>query len=355
MRPMSAPDQSAWPQSVLVTGGAGFIGCNVVRRVVAEGTHVTVLDNLSRLYSSSNAERLQAELGDGVRVIAGDVRDASVVASAASGVGAIIHLAGQTAVTRSIVDPVGDFLDNCTGTLNVLEAARRCADPPVVLYASTNKVYGALDAVEIVEEHDHYRFAALPRGVDETQPLDFASPYACSKGAGEQYVRDYTRTYGVPTVVFRQSCIYGPHQLGVEDHGWLAWFLLAARTGSPMTIYGDGKQVRDLLFVDDLIDCYAAALAAIDVTAGQIYNVGGGAANSVSVWWQLQPLLEAAIGHELSHPTFGPWRLGDQRIFFADTSKAARDFGWRPTTTPEVGLRRMVEWLNDRDATVSSG
>ena len=352
---MSAPDRSPWPQAVLVTGGAGFIGCNVVRRLVAAGSHVTVLDNLSRQYSTSNARVLQSDLGDGVRLIGGDVRDASAVASAADGVGAIIHLAGQTAVTRSIVDPVGDFLDNCTGTLNVLEAARTRTDPPVVLYASTNKVYGALDSVEIVEEPDHYRFADLPHGVDENHPLDFASPYACSKGAGEQYVRDYARTYGVPTVVFRQSCIYGPHQLGAEDQGWLAWFLLASRMGTPLTIYGDGKQVRDLLYVDDLIDCYAAALAAIDVTAGQIYNVGGGVTNSVSVWWQLRPLLETAIGHELRQPNFGPWRLGDQRIFCADTGKATRDFGWRPTTTPEVGLRRMVEWFNGRDATVPVG
>ncbi|MCU1359048.1 MAG: NAD-dependent epimerase/dehydratase [Ilumatobacteraceae bacterium] len=339
----------AWPSSVLVTGGAGFIGCNVVRRLVGAGSHVTVLDNLSRQYSRANAVALQRELGDGMRLIEGDVRNASVVASATGSVGAVVHLAGQTAVTRSIIDPHGDFLDNCVGTLNVLEAARLRSEPPIVLYSSTNKVYGDLEALEIVEEHDHYRFADLPQGVDETQPIDFASPYACSKGAGEQYVRDYARTYGVPTVVFRQSCIYGPHQLGAEDQGWLAWFLLAARANTPLTIYGDGKQVRDLLYVDDLIDCYAQAVAAIDVTAGQIYNVGGGAANSVSVWWQLKPMLERALGAGMADPSFGPWRLGDQRIFCADTRKATRDFGWSPTTAPADGLRRMVQWFDARE------
>ena len=346
---MSAADQHVWPGSVLVTGGTGFIGCNLVRRLVAAGAHVTVLDNLSRQYSRANAHALQLELGEGLRMIEGDIRDASIVASATTGVGAVVHLAGQTAVTRSIIDPYGDFLDNCVGTLNVLEAARQRADPPVVLYASTNKVYGDLESLEIIEEADHYRFADRPEGVDESQPIDFASPYACSKGAGEQYVRDYARTYGVPTVVFRQSCIYGPHQLGAEDQGWLAWFLLASRAGTPLRIFGDGKQVRDLLYVDDLLDCYAEALMAIDVTAGQIYNVGGGVRNSVSIWWQLRPMLEAALGARLAEPTFGPWRLGDQRIFCADTRKAAREFGWAPTIAPVDGLRKMVEWFDARE------
>ncbi len=352
---MHHADASPWPSEVLVTGGAGFIGCNVVRRLVAGGTHVTVLDNLSRQYSRSNAHALLGELGDGVHMVEGDVRDSAVVASATASVGAVVHLAGQTAVTRSIVDPYGDFLDNCVGTLNVLEAARHRETPPTVLYASTNKVYGDLESLDIVEEADHYRFAALPHGIDEAQPIDFASPYACSKGAGEQYVRDYARTYGVPTVVFRQSCIYGPHQLGAEDQGWLAWFMLASRTGTPLTIFGDGKQVRDLLYVDDLIDCYAAALRCIDVTAGQIYNVGGGVSNSLSVWLQLKPLLEAALDTRLDDPTFGPWRLGDQRIFCADTRKATRDFGWRPSTTPTEGLRKMVQWFDAREPVRRTG
>jgi len=339
-----------WPASVLVTGGAGFIGTNVVRRLASAGVRVTVLDNFSRQYSRDNATALQSEFGTGIEVVAADIRNREVVASATTGVGAVVHLAGQTAVTRSILDPYGDFQDNAVGTMNVLEAARQSRDQPVVLYASTNKVYGDLESLHIVEEPDCYRFADLPEGVDETQPIDFASPYACSKGAGEQYVRDHARTYGMRTVVFRQSCIYGPHQLGAEDQGWLAWFLVAARSGRPLTIYGDGKQVRDLLYVDDLIDCYGAALAHIDVTSGQIYNVGGGVTNSVSVWWQLRPMLEAALGESLPEPEFGPWRLGDQRIFCADTGKARRDFGWSPATAPIDGLRRMVQWYDNRSS-----
>lgn len=348
---MSArPSPDSWPEHVLVTGGAGFIGCNLVRRLVAGGHRVTVLDNLRRQASAVNAAALVKDVGSEMRLIQGDLRDADAVSAAAQDVGAIVHLGGQTAVTRSILDPHGDFLDNCVGTLNVLEAGRRQADPPIVMYASTNKVYGDLEALEIVEEDDHYRFACLPSGVDESQPIDFASPYACSKGAGEQYVRDYARTYGMRTVVFRQSCIYGPHQLGAEDQGWLAWFVLAARQNTPMTIFGDGKQVRDLLFVDDLLDCYQMAIEAIDITSGQIYNVGGGSTNAVSVWWQLRPMLEAALGVDLAGPTFADWRLGDQRVFIADTAKAARDFGWSPSVTPTDGLRALVAWFDRRQA-----
>ena len=340
-----------WPGRVLVTGGAGFIGSNLVRRLVPLGVEVVVLDNFSRQYSRANAAAMRREFSDGLRVIEGDLRDPKTVVGAADGVGAIVHHAGQTAVTRSIADPFGDFLDNCLGTLHVLEAARRSQHAPVVMYASTNKVYGDLAALEIVEEEDHYRFAHLPNGIDERQPLDFVSPYACSKGAAEQYVLDYARTYDLRTVVFRQSCIYGPHQLGAEDQGWLAWFLLAARTGKPLTIFGDGKQVRDLLYVDDLVDGFGAAIAAIDTTRGRVYNMGGGAANSVSVWWQLQPLLERALGQQLESPRFAPWRLGDQRVFCADTGRALRDFGWRPETSPAEGLRKMVEWFDARDPT----
>jgi CDP-paratose 2-epimerase len=344
----AASPRTGWPDRVLVTGGAGFIGSNLVRRLVPLGVEVVVLDNLSRQYSRENAAALQREHPDGLRIIEGDLRDMTAVAAAVAGVGAIVHHAGQTAVTRSIADPFGDFLDNCLGTMHVLEAARASAHEPVVMYASTNKVYGDLADLEIVEEHDHYRFAHLPNGIDECQPLDFVSPYACSKGAAEQYVLDYARTYDLRTVVFRQSCIYGPHQLGAEDQGWLAWFLLAARSGRRLTIFGDGKQVRDLLYVDDLIDGFGAAIAAIDTTRGRVYNMGGGAANSVSIWWQLRPLLEEALGQELETPRFGPWRLGDQRIFCADTGRAHRDFGWRPVTSPADGLQKMVTWFDSR-------
>ena len=347
-------ERRGWPSSVLVTGGAGFIGCNVVRRLLAAGVETTVLDNLSRQHSRSNAAELRREGGSELRIISDDIRDPAAVATATDGVEAIIHLAGQTAVTRSILDPYGDFLDNAVGTLNVLEAARRSKLQPIVLYASTNKVYGDLESLEIVEETDHYRFARLGDGVDEAQPIHFTSPYACSKGAGEQYVRDYSRTFGLRTVVFRQSCIYGPCQMGAEDQGWLAWFVQAARSRTRMTIFGDGKQVRDLLYVDDLVECYESALAAIDRTSGNIYNVGGGSANTLSVWWQLRPVLEAALNDELAEPEFGPWRLGDQKVFVANTALAAHDFGWRPSTPAADGLRKMVEWFDAREPTLTS-
>jgi CDP-paratose 2-epimerase len=337
---------AGWPASVLVTGGAGFIGCNVVRHLAALGVSVTVLDNFSRANSNWNADRLRRDLGDDLRFVTADIRDASAVAAAAAGAEAIVHLAGQTAVTRSLEDPRGDFLDNCVGTFNVLEAARAGGRDPIVIFASTNKVYGALDDLAVIEESDHYRFAELPDGVDELRPVDPTSPYACSKSAAETYMLDYARTYGVRTVTFRQSCIYGEHQWGIEDQGWLAWFLIASKTARPITIFGNGKQVRDLLHVDDLFRCFTAAVERIDRTAGHVYNVGGGASNSVSIWSQLAPLLEEALGRHLPEPTFAPPRLGDQRIFIADTRKAREHLDWTPTIGIETGIRRLVDWVD---------
>lgn len=335
-----------WPETVLVTGAAGFIGCNLVRQLVAAGSSVIALDNLSRPSSGWNADLLRREFRDDVQFVDADVRDFDAIVAATASADAIVHLAGQTAVTHSIIDPRGDFLDNALGTFNVLEAARLSGRDPIVLYASTNKVYGALDDLEIIEEHDHYRFANLPNGVDESRPIDFMSPYACSKGAGERYVVDYARTYGLRTVVFRQSCVYGEHQFGAQDQGWLAWFILALRAGRPITIFGDGKQVRDLLHVDDLISCFSVAVERIEATAGQVYNVGGGQANSLSVWWQLSPLLQNALGRTFPDPSFASWRLGDQRVYISDSGKARRELGWEPTISPDVGIRRLVSWLD---------
>jgi CDP-paratose 2-epimerase len=338
--------RTGWPASVLVTGGAGFIGCNVVRNLAALGVNVTVLDNFSRANSKWNAEQLRRDLGDDFRLVNADICDASAVDAAAAGADAIVHLAGQTAVTRSIDDPRRDFLDNCVGTFNVLEAARTSGRDPIVIFASTNKVYGALDDLVITEQSDHYRFADLPEGIDERRPADPASPYACSKNAAETYVLDYARTYGLRTVTFRQSCVYGEHQWGIEDQGWLAWFLRASKADRPITIFGNGKQVRDLLHVDDLFACFTTAVERIDRTAGQVYNVGGGRSNSVSIWWQLAPLLEDALGRRLAVPAFAPPRLGDQRIFIADTRKAHEHLDWTPTITIEDGIRRLVDWID---------
>ena len=344
--------RDGWPERVLVTGGAGFIGANVVRRLISSGVAVSLFDNLSRPGVTANLTTLQDEFGLDLQTTIGDIRDVDAVTAAVDGVGAIVHLAGQTAVTTSVARPRDDLMDNVVGTFNVLDAARRSRHNPIVVYASTNKVYGDLADLGVVEEADHYRLAELTHGVSEARPVDPVSPYGCSKAAGEHYVKDFAHTYGVPTVVMRQSCVYGEHQLGVEDQGWLAWFAASGRAGRPLTIFGDGKQVRDLLHVDDLVDAYSVAVARIDRVAGQVFNVGGGPANAVSIWWQLRPLLEGALQRNLPDPAFGPWRLGDQKVFVSDTTKATEMLGWRPHIGVGEGLARLVAWLDTQPAPV---
>jgi CDP-paratose 2-epimerase len=328
----------------LITGGAGFIGSNLARRLIGEGHRVTVYDNLSRPGADKNAGWLRAECGDGWTLLRADIRDFEALRQAAAGVDVIYHLASQVAVTTSVQDPRLDFEVNALGTFNVLEAARLSDQRPIVLYASTNKVYGGMEDVVVVEGEKSYAYRDYPHGIPESYPLDFHSPYGCSKGAGDQYVRDYARIYGLPTVVFRQSCIYGTRQFGVEDQGWVAWFLIAAVTGQPITIYGDGKQVRDLLWVDDLLDLYDLAVQKIEVAAGQVYNVGGGPGNTLSVWRELGPILAELMGREIP-VAWDDWRPGDQPIFVTDIRKAERELGWRPRTSREEGVRRLYEWV----------
>jgi len=213
-----------------------------------------------------------------------------------------------------------------------------------VIYASTNKVYGGMEDVSVVEEETRYRYVDLPYGIPESHPLDFHSPYGCSKGCGDQYVRDYHRIYGLPTVVMRQSCIYGPRQFGVEDQGWVAWFVIAAITGKPITIYGNGKQVRDVLFIEDLLDAYDAAQEHIEHAAGQIYNIGGGIKNTMSVWLEFRPMLEKLVGHWVE-AQFGAWRPGDQRIYISDIRKAQLELNWQPVVGVEEGLHRLAAWV----------
>jgi len=329
----------------LITGGAGFIGANYAHRLLARGEEVVVYDDLSRHGTEANLEWLRATHGkDAFRLIVADVRDFDALARAARGADVVVHLAAQVAVTTSVEDPRTDFEVNALGTFNALEAARLSGNRPIFLYASTNKVYGGMEDVVIVEEATRYRYRDLPDGVPETQPLDFHSPYGCSKGAGDQYVRDYARIYGLPTVVFRQSCIYGPRQMGVEDQGWVAWFIIAAVTGRPITIYGDGKQVRDVLFVDDLLDVYDAAIAHIDVAAGRVYNIGGGAANTLAVWAEFGPLLERLLGRPIP-VSYDDWRPGDQRVYVSDIGQARRELGWEPRVGVEEGVGRLYEWV----------
>lgn len=327
----------------LVTGGAGFIGSNYVHRLLARGEKVTIYDNLSR--TKRNIEWLKSEFGENAfDLIVADVRDADRITEAAKTSDVIAHLAGQVAVTTSVTNPRDDFESNALGTFNVLEAARLSGRNPIVLYASTNKVYGGMEEVELFEEPTRWRYKDLVNGCPETQPLDFHSPYGCSKGTGDQYVRDYARIYNLPTVVFRQSCIYGPRQFGIEDQGWVAWFIIAAVMGRAMTIYGDGKQVRDILHVTDLIQAYDLAVEKIDVARGQVYNLGGGPANVMSIWAEFGPKLEAMLGKSLD-PARGDWRPGDQRVFYADVSKAKLELGWEPRISVDEGVKMLFDWV----------
>jgi CDP-paratose 2-epimerase len=330
----------------MITGGAGFIGANTARRLMGAGHQVTVLDNLSRKGCQANLDWLRGE-GDFAFVQA-DIRDSRVVEEAISRgepFDAIIHLAGQVAVTSSVIDPREDFEINALGTLNILEAARLCPEPPIILFSSTNKVYGGLEDVEVAEGEQHYRFVGLPFGVGESRCLDFHSPYGCSKGAADQYVRDYSRIYGLRTVVLRQSCIYGYRQFGVEDQGWVAWFLIASALGKPITVYGDGKQVRDILFVEDLVDAYEQSIAAIDRTQGCVYNIGGGPDNQMSLL-ELLAHIETLSGRA-PEVSFAGWRPGDQRVFVSDIRKAREEMGWTPKTDTVTGIVKLYQWIQE--------
>ncbi len=331
-------------KTILVTGGCGFIGANYTDRLLARGERVIVFDNLSRRGSEKNAEWLRTRYGSQFELICADIRDARAIANAAREADAIFHFASQVAVTTSVQDPRTDFEINALGTFNALEAARASGRHPIFVFASTNKVYGGMDNVAIIEKPTRYEYRDLIGGISEQQPLDFHSPYGCSKGAADQYVRDYYRIYGLRTVVFRQSAIYGYRQFGVEDQGWLAWFIIAAVLGKPITIYGDGKQVRDMLFIDDLMDAYDAVLARIDHIAGQVYNIGGGPRNTIAVWTEFGPLLEKLLGKPIPF-TYGDWRPGDQRVCVYDISKAKRELGWEPHIGVPDGVERLYRWV----------
>jgi len=332
-------------KNYFITGGAGFIGSNYVSRLLERGEKVTIYDNLSRAGAPRNLAWLQEKFGQAAfRLMIGDVRDAAQLTVSSREADVIVHLAAQVAVTTSVVKPREDFEINAQGTFNVLEAARLNERKPVILYASTNKVYGGMEDVKVVEDATRWRYADLTLGCPETQPLDFHSPYGCSKGTGDQYMRDYARIYDLPTVVLRQSCIYGPRQFGVEDQGWVAWMIIAAVIGRPLTIYGDGKQIRDVLHVDDLLNAYDAAIAKIDAVRGQVYNLGGGPENTMSIWTEFGPLLEKLLGKPVPVRR-GDWRPGDQKVFVADIRKAERELGWKPKIGVEEGVGRLFEWV----------
>ena len=331
----------------LITGGAGFIGCNLAYRLVSQGQAVRILDNLARPGAEKNLRWLRERFGDRLEFVQGDVRNAAQVAAAVEGVDVVYHLAAQVAVTTSVLKPRDDFEVNALGTLNVLEAARQAEHQPIVLFASTNKVYGAMEDVPVVERNGHYAYRDLIHGVSEQQTLDFHSPYGCSKGAADQYVRDYARIYGLRTLVFRMSCIYGMRQFGNEDQGWVAHFLISACLDRPLTIYGDGKQVRDVLFIDDLLDAYQLAAARADELSGQVFNIGGGPNNTLSLL-ELISLLERRLQRSLG-VSFADWRPGDQRVYISDTHRAEQKLDWKPRVSVEEGIERLIGWVLENE------
>jgi len=332
--------------TTLITGGAGFIGTNLARRLLIDGEEVLVLDSLARPGVEANLAALRDEFGGRLEVVVADVRDGAAVQRAVARADRVFHFAAQVAVTTSLVDPVEDFEVNARGTLTLLEALRARGESPPLVFTSTNKVYGALEDVGLRRRNRRYEPAdpaVALRGVSEERPLDFYSPYGCSKGAADQYVRDYARTFGIPAIVFRMSCIYGPYQLGTEDQGWVAHFLIQALEGRPITLYGDGRQVRDILFVEDLVEALLLAQRIMPTDSGRVFNIGGGPENTVS----LLELLEL-IGERVGHPPavgFDAWRPGDQRYYVSDTRGFELASGWRPAVGVREGVARLADWL----------
>ena len=344
----AGPPQNGGPRPVLILGGAGFIGTNLADRLLKSNRPVMVYDNLSRPGVERNLDWLQEMHGGNVRIEMGDICDRPKLRKALQGAEQVFHFAAQVAVTTSIASPLHDFTVNALGTVTLLEELRALEDPPPLVFTSTNKVYGGLKGLDLQVNCKRYEpvdpFLRLT-GINERCPLDFYSPYGCSKGAADQYVIDYARTYGLPAAVFRMSCIYGPHQFGTEDQGWVAHFLISAIEGRPLTIYGDGMQVRDILFIDDLIDAFLLVQENIRSLSGQAFNIGGGPSNVIS----LLELLELVKGRQKETPAinFADWRPGDQRYYVSDSKKFAAATGWAPKVSAARGVGELYNWLLD--------
>ncbi|WP_204165420.1 NAD-dependent epimerase/dehydratase family protein [Methylobacterium sp. 17Sr1-1] len=343
---ITPPPAIAGRRPVLITGGAGFIGSNLADALAAEGRDVLVYDALLRPGVEANLAWLKERHPQRISAVTADLRDAGSLAAAAAEASSVFHLAAQVAVTTSLTDPAADFAVNLGGTLSLLEALRRRPDPAPLVFASTNKVYGDLADLTFRRVGDAYAPedpAILAHGVGEDRPLDFHTPYGCSKGGADQYVLDYARSFGVPTCVLRMSCIYGPRQMGTEDQGWVAHFLIRALERERITVYGDGCQVRDVLDVGDAVATYRAALARIGQVKGRAYNLGGGPANAVSLR-RVLAAIEGLVGHPLD-VGFEEWRAGDQRYYVSDTRRAAADLGLGAPLPWHRGLTRLAEWL----------
>ena len=336
---------------VLVTGGAGFIGINASKRFILDGWDVTIVDNLSRMGGPDNLEWLKS-CGD-YHFKKMDIRDYQSIKGLfqQERFDVILHLAAQVAVTTSVSDPRTDFEINAFGTFNLLEASRQFNPGAFFIYSSTNKVYGGMKDIRIIERNSRYEYANLPNGVNENTPIDLYSPYGCSKGAADQYVIDYSRIYGIQTVVFRQSCIYGPRQFGVEDQGWVAWFIIAAVLGKKITIYGDGKQIRDVLHVGDLIEAFMKAIEARETVSGKAFNIGGGPKNTLSLL-ELLELLQDRLKRPVTF-SFDGWRPGDQKVFVSEITKAGEALQWTPSINAKNGVNNLIEWVQENKALFS--
>jgi CDP-paratose 2-epimerase len=331
---------------ILVTGGAGFIGVNAASHFASRGWDVTVVDNLSRRGTDQNLSWLMQQ-HPAIRFERLDIRDATAMEGVLHDQQPqmVLHLAGQVAVTTSYQNPREDFEINALGTFNILEAVRHKAPDAFVLFSSTNKVYGGLESVPVVQGPNGWQFRDLKGGIPESQPLDFHSPYGCSKGVADQYTIDYARIYGLQTCNFRQSCIYGTRQFGIEDQGWVAWFSIAALLGKPITLYGDGWQTRDVLDVRDLVQAYEVAWERRQSIAGQAFNIGGGPDNTLCLR-DLLRFLEEELSVSLQ-PAIAAPRPGDQPVFVCDLSRAADKLGWRPQIDVESGVRHLIRWVRD--------
>jgi CDP-paratose 2-epimerase len=342
-------EKVAWKlteRPVLITGGAGFIGTNLASRLLSIGQKVVIFDNLSRPGVIANLHFLTSHFDKLLQVKLGDIRDAGSLFPILREASAVYHFAAQVAVTTSMKSPLEDFEVNARGTLNLLESLKLLAEPPTLLFTSTNKVYGNLRTVALEESPSRY----LPRdpeiqrrGINEDMLLNFQSPYGCSKGTADQYVLDYSNSFGLPACVFRMSCIYGMHQWGNEDQGWVAHFVARFAEGRPLTFYGDGKQVRDVLFIDDLVDAMLLAREHIDLVTGKAFNIGGGPFNSVSLL-EMMAVLER-MGMARPEVRFDEWRIGDQHYYVSDTTRFRQATGWKPLVNVRDGLRRLHNWL----------
>ncbi len=329
---------------VLITGGAGFIGANIARHYLEKGYEVTIYDNLFRKNVETNVRWLKRQFRKNLLVTIADVRNFTKLKNAVKGKDVIFHCAGQTAVTTSIEDPRQDYEMNAQGTFNVLESMRQLHYKGMMFYCSTNKVYGEMSRVRTTSRGKRYVSIESP-SIDESERISFYSPYGCSKGSGDQYTLDYARIYGLKTVVFRQSCIYGAHQFGVEDQGWVAHFAASAILDKTLKIYGDGKQVRDILYIDDLVRAFDKAYRNSSTTAGQVYNIGGGIDNTVSLI-ELTEILEKITGRKMKMK-FAKERKGDQKYYVSNIDKAYRDFHWKPKISVERGIHMLYEWLEE--------